>query len=98
MVFAPVRLAHPCPRVKTPRGEVDLIARRGSRVAFIEVKWRKRATDLDFAIDSYRLRRVAAAVEAIAHRYAGPQDSIRIDVILLAPWRWPRHIANAWMP
>ncbi len=85
-------------RVKTPRGEVDLVARRGGTVVFVEVKWRERSADLDFAIDSYRLRRVAAAVEAIAHRYAGGQDSIRIDVILLAPWRWPRHIANAWMP
>ena len=30
-------------RVKTPRGEVDLIARRGRTVAFVEVKWRATA-------------------------------------------------------
>ncbi|MCB5424477.1 YraN family protein [Altererythrobacter sp. CC-YST694] len=85
-------------RVKTPRGEIDLIARRGRTVAFIEVKWRRRGEDLDAAIDEYRLRRVAAAVEAVAHRYAGAKDSIRIDVLLLAPGRFPRHIVNAWMP
>lgn len=85
-------------RVKTPRGEIDLIARRGRVVAFVEVKWRERAEDLDNAIDAYRLRRVAAAVEATAHRYAKDGDVIRIDVVLLAPGRFPRHMANALMP
>ena len=85
-------------RVKTPRGEIDLIARRGRVVAFVEVKWRARAAELDLAIDEYRLRRVAAAAEAVAPRYAKPDDEQRIDVVLLAPGRWPRHMANALMP
>lgn len=82
-------------RVKTPRGEIDLIARRGKTVAFIEVKWRASAADLDHAIDHYRLRRVAAAAEAVAHRYAKADEVQRIDVLLLAPGRFPRHMANA---
>ena len=85
-------------RVKTPRGEIDLIARRGSLVAFVEVKYRRNKVDLDHAIDEYRLARVAAAVKCIAHDYAGEGDDIRIDVILLAPGSLPRHIANAWQP
>jgi putative endonuclease len=85
-------------RVKTPRGEIDLIARRGRTVAFIEVKYRRKAEDLDQAIDEYRLRRVAAAAEAVAHRYLRTRDSMRIDVLLLAPNRFPRHIVNAWQP
>ena len=84
-------------RVKTPRGEVDLIVRRGRTVAFVEVKWRERAADLDTAIDAHRLRRVAAAAEALAHKYARPGDVQRIDVLLLAPGRFPRHMANALM-
>lgn len=84
-------------RVKTPRGEIDLIARRGRVVAFVEVKWRESAADLDHAIDAYRLRRVAAAAEAVAHRYVKGTDVQRIDVLLLAPWHWPRHMANALM-
>ena len=85
-------------RVKTPRGEIDLIARRGRVLAFVEVKWRASAAELDFAIDDYRLRRVRAAAEAVGHRYAGESDEQRIDVILLAPGRFPRHMANALMP
>ena len=85
-------------RLKTPRGEIDLVARRGSTVAFIEVKWRATGEGLDTAIDVYRLRRVAAATEAVAHRYARSGDTIRIDALLLAPGRWPRHIVNAWQP
>ncbi|MEQ1497067.1 MAG: YraN family protein [Novosphingobium sp.] len=84
-------------RVKTPRGEIDLIARRGRTVAFIEVKWRTSASDLDHAADPYRLRRVAAAAQAVGHRYAKANDLQRIDVLLLAPGHWPRHMANALM-
>lgn len=84
-------------RVKTPRGEIDLIARRGRVVAFVEVKWRRTAAELDLAIDHYRLRRVAAAAEAVAARHVRAGDDMRIDVLLLAPGRFPRHIVNAWM-
>jgi putative endonuclease len=84
-------------RVKTSRGEVDLVDRRGRTVAFVEVKWRATAAELDLAIDQYRLRRVAAAAEAIAHRYVKAGDEQRIDVLLLARARFPRHIVNAWM-
>ena len=83
-------------RVRTPVGEVDLIARKGALVAFVEVKRRGTAAELDYAIDARRLGRVAAAAEYLAPRYAGPTDDIRIDVILIAPGRSLRHIENAW--
>lgn len=83
-------------RVKTPRGEIDLVARRGRTVCFVEVKWRKSAAELSQAIDARRLQRVAAAAEALAPRYAARGEDVRIDVLLLAPWCWPRRIANAW--
>ena len=84
-------------RVRTPAGEVDIIARRGNLVAFVEVKTRATAAELDFAIDERRLARVAAAAEVLMPRYAGPGDDIRVDVILLAPGTRPRHIENAWI-
>lgn len=85
-------------RVKTPRGEVDLIARRRGTVCFVEVKWRRTSADLAFAIDAHRLRRVAAATEILAPRFAKQGEDIRVDVLLLSPWCWPRHIVNAWQP
>ena len=84
-------------RVRTPAGEVDIVARRGKLIAFVEVKSRATGPELDFAIDQRRLARVAAAAEVLMPRYAGPDDDIRVDVILLAPGQMPRHIENAWV-
>jgi putative endonuclease len=76
---------------------VDLVARRGRTVAFVEVKWRAGKEELGMAVDEWRLRRVAAAAEAIAPRFVRPRDLQRLDVVLLAPGRLPRHIVNVWM-
>lgn len=83
-------------RVRTPVGEVDLIARRGRTVAFVEVKARATAVEAGFALDEWRLRRVAAAAEALAHRYAREGDDIRLDAVFIVPRRLPRHLANIW--
>jgi putative endonuclease len=85
-------------RVKTPRGEVDIIARQPRLVVFVEVKWRAREADLDFAIDQRRLTRVARAAELLAPGYMKAGDDMRVDILLLAPGAMVRHIPNAWMP
>lgn len=83
-------------RIRTPLGEIDLIARRGKLVVFVEVKARDSAAALDLAIDERRLARVAAAAEILADRYLQPGDDMQIDVMLLAPGRPPRHLSNVW--
>lgn len=83
-------------RVRVRGGEIDLIARRGRTLACIEVKWRGDAADLAHAIDAWRLRRVARAAAAVLPRLARAGDISRIDVILLAPGRWPHHLVNVW--
>jgi putative endonuclease len=65
-------------------------------LSFIEVKTRATEREADIAIDHARLRRVAAAATALAPRYARDGDDIRIDVILVVPGRWPRHLVNVW--
>ncbi|GAA0737701.1 YraN family protein [Sphingomonas japonica] len=84
-------------RVRTAAGEVDLVARKGRLVAFVEVKTRSSDAELDFAIDRRRLARVAAAAEILAPRFADGGEDIRIDVLLLVPGKLPRHIENAWI-
>ncbi|MGE3747548.1 MAG: YraN family protein [Sphingomonadaceae bacterium] len=83
-------------RVRTPVGEIDLIARRGRTVAFIEVKARHDEEGLALAIDRRRLMRVARATEALLPRYVPAGADVRIDVILIAPRRLPHHLKNVW--
>ena len=83
-------------RARVPGGEVDLIARRGRILAFIEVKQRGTEDAAAWALDEYRLRRVAAAAERLAPRYARHGDDIRIDAMFIVPGRLPRHLANVW--
>lgn len=83
-------------RVRTPVGEIDIVARRFRTTAFVEVKTRGTTADLNHAVDRHRLRRVAAAASALAARHAFPGGDIRIDVILIAPGRMPIHLSNVW--
>jgi putative endonuclease len=83
-------------RVRTPVGEIDIVARRFRTTAFVEVKTRGTLAELDYAVDKHRLRRVAAAASALAARHAFPRGDIRIDVILVAPGRMPKHLSNVW--
>jgi putative endonuclease len=83
-------------RFRSPVGEVDIVARRGSVLVFVEVK--ARAT-LDAAAESLQTRqqrRIAAA--AAAWLSLNPHDvdkNIRFDAVLVAPGKIPRHIPAA---
>ena len=78
-------------------GEVDLVARRGKMLAFVEVKQRATADAAAHALDEQRLRRVAVAARQLEPRYARPGDDIRIDAIFIVPRRLPQHLVNVWL-
>ena len=83
-------------RYKTPVGEIDLVALKGKRLAFIEVKRRKTKEDAAWTLPAKQRRRIIRAAQywLSAHPdYAG--HDIAFDVVLAAPWAWPRYIENA---
>jgi putative endonuclease len=83
-------------RARVPGGEVDIVARRGRIVAFVEVKARATDDAAAMSLDAWRLRRVITAAERLAPRYLKPGDDVRIDAILVVPGRLPRHMTNVW--
>jgi putative endonuclease len=83
-------------RVRTPVGEVDLVARRGKVLAFVEVKARATSEAADHSLDLNRLKRVAAASELLLPRFIGDADQVRIDVIHIVPRHLPRHLVDVW--
>lgn len=83
-------------RARVPGGEVDIVARRGRTLAFVEVKARASDEAAAFALDRYRLRRVAVAAERLMPKYMRDGDAVRIDALFIVPGRLPRHLANVW--
>ncbi|HEX6604607.1 MAG TPA: YraN family protein [Sphingomicrobium sp.] len=83
-------------RARVRGGEVDIVARRGRTLAFVEVKARASEHAAAFALDEWRLRRVVTAAERLSQRYMRDGDEVRIDAIFVLPRRWPRHLANIW--
>lgn len=83
-------------RARTHVGEVDLVARRGRTVAFIEVKARATTDEASRSLDEYRLRRVAAAAGALAPRFVRSGDDSRIDAVFVVPGRLPKHMPDVW--
>jgi putative endonuclease len=80
-------------------GEVDILARRGRTLAVIEVKRRESLDRAAFSLEPgqrRRLMRAAGYVLATVPRAQGL--TVRFDAMLVAPWRFPIHIADAWRP
>ena len=83
-------------RARVPGGEVDIVARRGRTLAFVEVKARATADAAAFSLDAYRLRRVAVAAERLAPRFMRDGNLVRIDAIFIVPRSLPRHLPDVW--
>ena len=77
-------------------GEIDIVARRGRTIAFVEVKRRASLDAAATSIDGAKRRRVSRAARAFVSRQrvlAGL--TYRADALFVAPWRLPRHVPAA---
>lgn len=76
--------------------EIDLIARKGDCVAFVEVKMRPEMVTALTAIDAAKCRRISkAAAHWLSKNPWGMRCTLRGDAVCLAPGRWPRHMIAA---
>lgn len=83
-------------RFKCASGEIDLIARRGQLVVFVEVKTRASLDDAAYAITQPQQRRIVnAAREWLAVSPFAQELDLRFDAILLGKHGGLRHIKGA---
>ncbi|MDR3374719.1 MAG: YraN family protein [Ancalomicrobiaceae bacterium] len=83
-------------RFKSPRGEIDIVARRGRTIAFVEVKARASFEDALEAVTPRTRRRIEAAAADWSVRHPGYADFFwRYDIVVVVPRRWPKHVADA---
>lgn len=81
-------------RLKNRAGEIDILARRGKTLAVVEVK-RRGTLDLALAaVTPDQHQRLLAAGRAVLHgRPSLAGHELRIDIVALAPGRFPRHVS-----
>ncbi len=88
-------LAH---RYKTKGGEIDLVAKRGDHLAFVEVKRRKTQEEAAYAVLPRQQARIAVAAEIFLGEHSELSHcSASFDVILVTPNRGCAHIEQAFL-
>lgn len=83
-------------RLRTPAGEIDLVAERAGLAAFVEVKARPTLSDAATALGQRQRRRLLAAAEiALAENPAWGRAGVRFDVLLVDAAGSVRRVADA---
>jgi putative endonuclease len=81
----------------TGAGEVDIIARRGQTLAFVEVKARATLDCAAQSVSPAQIRRITRGAEAfLATRPHLSRCRMRFDAVLVVPRWFPHHICDAW--
>jgi putative endonuclease len=82
-------------RYKTACGEIDIIAKRGNTVVFVEVKARKSVEKCYVAITHKQLNRIRRASMLFFKRNPHlSSNCTRYDVVLISDWNIPIHLEN----
>ena len=77
-------------------GELDIVARRGGVVAFVEVKARPTLEEALSAVSATKRTRLSrAARQWLTENPRAMGRTLRGDLVAVAPGRWPRHCAAA---
>ncbi len=83
-------------RVRTPAGEIDLVAERAGLLAFVEVKARPTLAEAALALGPAQRRRLMAAAEAwLAMNPGHGTTGVRFDVVVVDAAGQVRRIADA---
>tara|TARA_A200000159_G_scaffold117757_1_gene111469 strand:+ start:99 stop:566 length:468 start_codon:yes stop_codon:yes gene_type:complete len=83
-------------RFRTPYGEIDIVARRGSLLAFVEVKARASLDDAAYSVTPQQQQRIVAAAQAWLMTHSEHTNfDMRFDVVLIAPKHLPKHLMAA---
>ena len=81
---------------RCPFGEIDLVARKGDLIAFVEVKARRSVAEAVDAVSGRAQRRIANAGEHwIGRQRDWDRLSWRFDIVAVLPRRWPVHLPGA---
>ena len=81
---------------RTKMGEIDIVARRGDLIVFVEVKARPSTSQALDAVSFEAQRRISNAAELwIARQKDAAKLSWRFDVVAVRPGRWPVHFEDA---
>ena len=84
-------------RFSAAGGEIDLVARRGATIAFVEVKARDGLDAAAEAITEAKRRRIGRAARVwLARNPWAAAFNLRGDAVFVAPGRLPRHLAAAY--
>ena len=83
--------------LRLPGGEIDLVAKRGNLLIFVEVKYRPHRAAASAAVSARQWRRIEAAAGQFVARHTALQNCRwRFDVLAMGPRRWPHHGRNMW--
>lgn len=83
-------------RLKTPQGEIDLLAQKGRRLAIVEIKSRttlEEAVEAVSTLQQERLWQAGLALQARRPKLAALD--LNIDLYTIVPGQWPIHARNA---
>lgn len=83
-------------RYKTKAGEIDIVARKGTLIAFVEVKARSQVADAINAVGASTQRRIRNASDSwLAGQRDAHRLSLRYDIVAVSGWHWPKHFPDA---